>query len=333
MMDWSNLTFQYYDVNAHVEYIWQNGAWDQGKLVEKAEITIHVGAQCLHYGQAAFEGLKAYRGKDGKIRIFRLDENAKRLASSANRTMMAEVSEELFKEAVIKAVEANEEFVPPYGTGGSLYIRPLLIGSGPMLAVAPANEYRLLVVVTPVGTYYKDGVKAVDACVVEGYDRAAPGGVGHVKVAGNYAASLLPAKEARDKGFPINIYLDSKEHSFIDEFGTSNFIAIKGNTYITPDSPSILPSITNKTLITLAEDQGMKVERRPVRLDEIEDFEQIAACGTAVIVTPIHKIVTAEKTYTVGDGSLHPKLEELYKTILAIQYGEIEDKFNWNTVL
>lgn len=332
-MNWSELTFQYYDVNAHVEYIWQDGSWDAGKLVEKPEITMHVGAQCLHYGQAAFEGLKAFRGKDGKIRVFRLEENAKRLSNSAQRTMMADISEDLFKEAVTRAVEANEEFVPPYGTGGSLYIRPLLIGSGPMLAVAPATEYRLLIIVTPVGTYYKDGVKAVDACIVDGFDRAAPNGVGHVKVAGNYAASLVPSKEAKDKGFPINLYLDSKEHTFIDEFGTSNFIAIKGNKYITPESSSILPSITNKTLIALAEDQGMEIERRPVRLDEIEDFDTIAACGTAVIITPVHKVVTSEKTYTVGDGSLHPKLEELYNTILAIQFGETEDKFNWNTVL
>ena len=264
-----------------------------------------------------------------KLGIFRADENAKRLNSSARRTLMPELPEETFIDAVKKAVQANIDFVPPYESGGALYIRPLLIGSGARIGIQPADEYTFIVLVIPVGNYYKGGLKPVPAIIVDGYDRTAAGGTGSVKVAGNYAASLEPSKIAKDKGFHINLYLDSREHRFIDEFGTSNFIAIKGNNFITPKSDSILPSITNKSLMEIATDMGMTVERRPVEISEIADFDAIGACGTAVVLTPVSEIHHGEKIYRVGDGTVHPQLHSLYDRIVSIQKGKAEDKFNW----
>ena len=332
-LDWKNLGFQYLDTHCHIKYTCTDGQWDTGELMDSPYLNIHIAATALHYGQAAFEGLKAFRGSDGEVRIFRPEKNAERMRTTARRTFMAEVPTELFVSAIKKVVTANEEFIPPYGTGGSLYIRPLLIGSGPKIGVEPSAEYSFIVLVNPVGAYYKGGLNPVNAMVVNGYDRAAPNGVGHVKVAGNYAASLEPASVAKQAGFPINLYLDAKEHRFIDEFGTSNFIALKDNTYITPDSDSILPSITNMSLMQIAEDFGMKVERRPIEIDELNSFEQIAACGTAVVVTPVHKIVTANKIYEVGDGTVTSQLQQLFDTVTGIQYGEIEDRHNWCELL
>ena len=328
-IDWNNLGFEYMDTNCHVKYTWKNGSWNKGELVNDPHISLHIGATSLHYGQACFEGLKAFKGEDGKIRIFRADENSKRLNSSARRTQMPEVPEETFIDAVKTAVEENIDFVPPYESGGALYIRPLLIGSGPRIGIQPADEYSFIVLVIPVGNYYKGGLKPVPAVIVDGYDRTAAGGTGAVKVAGNYAASLEPQKIAKEKGFPINLYLDAKEHKYIDEFGTSNFIALKGNMYITPKSDSILPSITNKSLMTLAEDMGMTVERRPIEVNEISNFDAVGACGTAVVITPVSEIHHHDHVYKVGDGSVHPRLHELYDRIAAIQKGKAEDKFNW----
>ncbi|MCM8528746.1 MAG: branched-chain amino acid aminotransferase [Lentisphaeraceae bacterium] len=328
-IDWKNLGFEYMDTNCHVKYTWKNGSWNNGEAVADPHINLHIGATSLHYGQACFEGLKAFRGVDGKIRIFRADENSKRMNSSARRTQMPEVPEETFIEAVKTAVEKNIEFVPPYESGGALYIRPLLIGSGPRIGIQPADEYSFIVLVIPVGNYYKGGLKPVPAVIVNGYDRTAAGGTGSVKVAGNYAASLEPQKIAKEKGFPINLYLDAKEHKYIDEFGTSNFLALSGNKYITPKSDSILPSITNKSLMTIAKDMGMTVERRPVEISEITNFDSIGACGTAVVITPVSEIHHGDKVYKVGDGTVHPQLHKLYDRIIAIQKGKAEDKFNW----
>jgi branched-chain amino acid aminotransferase len=332
-IDWNNLGFEYMDTSCHIRYTWRDGSWNNGELVESPYLNLHIASTSLHYGQACFEGLKAFRGKDGKVRIFRAADNAHRMNSSAQRTLMAPVPEELFIEATKRVVEANADYIPPYESGGALYIRPLLIGSGPRIGIQPAAEYNFIILVTPVGNYYKGGLKPVAATIVDGFDRSAPGGTGDVKVAGNYAASLMPSSIAKKQGFPINLYLDSKEHKFIDEFGTSNFIAIKGNSYITPDSKTVLPSITNKSLMTIAEDIGMTVERRPVEISEVKEFDAVGACGTAVVITPVAEIHTATEIISIGDGTVHPVLHKLYDTITAIQKGQIEDKFNWCTTL
>jgi branched-chain amino acid aminotransferase len=332
-IDWNNLGFEYMDTKCHVKYTWKNGSWNNGEVVSSPYLNLHIGATCMHYGQACFEGLKAFRGVDGKIRIFRADENSKRINSSARRTLMPEISEQMFIEAVSTAVKENIDFVPPYESGGALYIRPLLVGTGARIGVQPADEYVFIVMVIPVGNYYKGGLKPVPAIIIDGFDRTAPGGTGSVKVAGNYAASLKPSKLAKEKGFPINLYLDSREHRFIDEFGTSNFIAIKGNSYITPKSESILPSITNKSLLTLAEEMGMDVQVRPIDIAEIAHFDAVGACGTAVVITPVSEIHHGDKIIKYSSETVHPTLLKLYEKITSIQKGLIADKYNWCVIV
>lgn len=328
-LDWDNLGFEYRDVACHIKYTWKDGAWDAGELVEDPYVKIHIAATSIHYGQAAFEGLKAFRGVDDKVRIFRPEENAQRMQKSSERVFMANISEEMFTDAVDRVVTANTDYIPPYGTDGALYIRPVLFGTGPRIGIQPADEYTFIVLVTPVGAYYKGGLNAVDAVIIEGYDRAASEGVGSVKLAGNYAASLMPASIAKAQGYPINLYLDSKEKRFIDEFGTSNFIALKGNSYVTPCSPSVLPSITNKSLMTLAEDMGMTVERRPVEVNELAEMDQVAACGTAVVMTPINAVMYKSELHKTSGEGIDERLQALYDRMTGIQYGREEDKFNW----
>jgi len=331
-IDWNSLGFAFLDTNCHIRHVWKNGAWGEGELVESPYLNIHIAATALHYGQAAFEGLKAFRRKDGKVSLFRPEENARRMAVTARRTCMAEVPEELFIEACKRVVKANIEYVPPYGTGGSLYVRPLLIGSGPQIGVAPADEYTFIVLVTPVGPYYKGGLQAVKAIVLDNYDRAAPQGTGHIKVAGNYAVSLYPHLEAKKAGYPVELYLDAKEHKWIDEFSTSNFLAItKNGTYVTVKSTSILPSITNLSLQQIAKDLEIPVEVRPIAFDEITEFAEVAACGTAVVITPVCQIERAGKVYKTGpETGCGPVLEKLYKAVQGIQYGELPDTHGWN---
>ena len=329
-IDWQNLSFLYQETNSFICYSWKNGQWDKGELSSQYNMSIHVGATCLHYGQAVFEGLKAFRSKDGTINVFRPQENAKRFNKSCSRILMPNVEEELFLEAIEKVILANREFIPPYGTGCSLYIRPLMIGTGPKIGVEASDEYKFIVLVLPVGSYYKDGLSSVDAIIIDGYSRAASNGVGNVKVAGNYAASLKPSKIAQSKGYPINLYLDAKEGKFIDEFGTSNFIALKDDEYITPTSNSILESITNLSLMTIAQDMGLKVNRRQVLLEEVNSFKQIAACGTAVVITPINDIYYNDKTYRAKSRGIDPVLNELYHRVLDIQHGDAEDIYKWN---
>ncbi len=224
---WEELGFEFMQTNGHVEYRCRSGVWDKGELKPDLQITMSAAATCLHYGQAIFEGLKAFRCKDGKVRVFRDDENCMRMNDSAAYVHCAHVPLEIFQSAIDRVIKANAEFVPPYGTGGSLYVRPLLIGTGPKIGVSPSDEYTFLVLVTPVGPYYKGGMaKPLEALVLEDYDRAAPSGTGRYKVAGNYAASLMPSHIAKKKGYPITLFLDSRTHEFIDEFGTSNFIGI-----------------------------------------------------------------------------------------------------------
>lgn len=335
-IDWKNLGFRISETDYNVRCYYRNGKWGELEISSSAQITMHMGATCLHYGQESFEGLKAYRGEDGRIRLFRYDENAKRMLNSAKGIMLAEVPQSLFQEAVEKVVKLNERFVPPYGTGASLYIRPLLIGTGPQVGVRPADEFLFMVFVMPVGPYFKEGFKPVDIMITRDHDRAAPLGTGHLKVGGNYAASMTSVAEAHDAGFATALYLDAREKKYIDEAGPANFFAIKDNTYITPDSTSILPSITNKSLQQIALDMGMKVEKRHVEVSELETFEETGACGTAAVITPIRKIVDVDqnKTYAYGDGSNPGKVTtKLYEKLIGIQYGDIEDPYGWITIL
>mmetsp|Transcript_2019 Transcript_2019/g.2973 ORF Transcript_2019/g.2973 Transcript_2019/m.2973 type:complete len:404 (+) Transcript_2019:149-1360(+) len=338
---WEELGFEFRPTNSHVCLTYKAGEWGAPELVKEPYINIHIGATALHYGQACFEGLKAFAHEDGSVHIFRPDENAKRMQSSCERTMMASLPTEKFMEAVNTAVRDNIEYVPPYGSGGALYIRPLLFGSGPRIGLQPADEYTFLCLVMPVGDYYKGGLaKPVDGIIVKGYDRAAPQGVGHVKVAGNYAADLLPNSLSKQQGFPIGLYLDAKTQTMVEEFSTSNFVGInvEENKFVTPKSGSVLPSITNKSLMTIAKDEGLTVEAREIPLEELETFDEVLAVGTAVVVTPVGSITmlgkdeTNTKRYKFGENSeeVGAVTQRLYDKVRAIQNGEVEDKYGWN---
>lgn len=335
-LNWSELPFGYIKTNYNVRCYYRDGKWGELEVSSSEIINIHMAATCLHYGQEAFEGLKAFRGKDGKVRVFRMEENAKRLQTSSQGIKMAEFPVDRFEEAVCKVVKLNERFVPPYGSGASLYIRPLLIGLGAQVGVSPASEYLFLLFVTPVGPYFKTGFKPVPVCIMRGYDRAAPQGTGTIKVGGNYAASLAAGSKANEQGYSAVLYLDPKEKKYLDECGPANFFAIRDNTYITPASNSILPSITNKSLIQLAEDMGMKVERRPVLVEELSSFEEAAECGTAAVVTPISKIDDLDegKSYIYSkDGKPGVVCEKLYNKLRAIQNGDEPDPYGWVKII
>ena len=333
-IDWKNLSFGYTRTKYNVRTYFRNGKWGALEASSEETINIHMAATALHYGQEAFEGLKAFRGKDGKIRIFRWEENAKRLQRSAEAILMEPVPTELFKKAMVKVIKMNEDYIPPYGTGSSLYLRPLLIGTGPQVGVKPADEYLFMIFVTPVGPYFKEGFKPVDIELVRDFDRAAPQGTGNVKVGGNYAASLRAGTRAHDGGFAANLFLDAKTKTYIDEAGPANFFGIKEGKYITPDSPSILPSITNMCLRNLAADMGLTVEKRNIRADELGTFDEVGACGTAAVISPIKRIHdrdSGEDYLYCKDGNAGPISTKLYETLQGIQMGEIDDKFNWNT--
>lgn len=335
-IDWANLSFGYMPTDYNVRYNYRNGEWGELEISSSEYINMHMAATCLHYGQEAFEGLKAFRGKDGKIRIFRLEGNAERLQSTCNGILMPELSTEKFREAIFKVVKLNERFVPPYESGASLYIRPLLIGTGAQVGVHPANEYMFVVFVTPVGPYFKGGFSTNPYVIIRQFDRSAPLGTGVYKVGGNYAASLRANQMAHEMGYTSEFYLDAKEKKYIDECGAANFFGIKDNTYITPKSTSILPSITNKSLMTLAEDMGLKVERRPIPEEELATFEEAGACGTAAVISPIQRIDDPEtgKSYVISkDGKPGPISTKLYNRLRAIQYGDEPDKFGWVTVI
>ena len=334
--DWKNLPFGYFKTDYNVRCYYRDGAWGELEVSTSEYVNLHIAATCLHYGQEAFEGLKVFRGVDGKVRIFRWEENAKRMQNSAFGIMMANVPEELFKEAVFKAVKLNEKYIPPYGEGASLYVRPLLIGSGPQVGVKPAKEYLFMVFVGPVGPYFKEGFNPVTVQIVRDYDRAAPLGTGVYKVGGNYAASLRPGERAHDEGFSSVLFLDAREKKFIDEAGPANFFGIKDNTYVTPNSQSILPSITNMSLRTIAKDMGLTVEQRSIAVEELSEFEEVGACGTAAVISPIKKIQDREtgKVYEYcKDGKAGPISTKLYNRLRGIQEGTLEDKFNWNTII
>lgn len=335
-INWSELSFGYMKTDYNVRCYYRDGKWSEPQLETSEELNLHMAATCLHYGQEAFEGLKAFKGKDGKVRIFRMRENALRLQASCQGIMMAELPVELFEEMVLTVVKKNMRFVPPYESGASLYIRPLLIGTSAQVGVKPSKEYTFIVFVMPVGPYFKEGFKPTPMVIMREYDRAAPLGTGTFKVGGNYAASLKSGEKAHAMGYSAVLYLDAKEKKYIDECGPANFFGIKNNTYITPKSTSILPSITNKSLMQLAEDMGMKVERRQIPEEELATFEEAGACGTAAVISPILRIddLTENKTYEFSkDGRAGVISEKLYKKLRAIQYGDEPDVHGWVTVV
>lgn len=335
-IDWSNLSFGYMPTDYNVRCYYRNGKWGEIEVSSEQTINLHMAATCLHYGQEAFEGLKAYRCPDGKVRVFRMDENAARLQSTCRGILMPELPTEIFQEMVRKVVKMNERFIPPYESGATLYIRPLLIGTGAQVGVRPADEYLFIIFVTPVGPYFKGGFATNPYVIIREFDRSAPLGTGIYKVGGNYAASLQANKKAHDLGYSCEFYLDAKEKKYIDECGAANFFGIKNNTYITPKSTSILPSITNKSLMQLAEDLGMKVERRPIPEEELATFEEAGACGTAAVISPIERIDDLEnnKSYVISkDGKPGPISLKLYTKLRNIQYGIEPDVHNWTQVV
>jgi len=337
-MDWSKLSFSFTPTDKYISCEYEDGIW--GKPVISSDINIPLSglAPSLHYGIECFEGLKAFRGQDGKIRLFRPDENAKRMQSSAAYLGMDAPTTEDFTNLCIMAIKENERYLPPYGSGASLYIRPVLFGSGSQLGIAPAKKQILFIAVAPVGSYSGQGnLVAVNGVIARKYDRAAGHGTGCYKVGGNYAASIHAGQVAKQQGYKAVLYLDPIEHKYIDEFASSNFFGIKDNTYITPLSNSILPSITNKSLEVAAKDLGMKVERRRVPSEELAEFKEVGECGTAVVITPVKSIddkpdidASECKCYTYGGIETCTKL---YNHIVGIQNGEIKDEHNWCVIL
>ncbi len=330
-LDWPNLDFGYHETDFNIRYTWSNGQGSSGELSSDQSLPVHIAATGLHYGQQCFEGLKVFEQKNGDVVVFRIEENAKRLIKSCEKIHMAPVPEELFVEAVSKVVNANRKFVPPYGTGASLYVRPLVFGSGAQVGVKPADEYTFIVLVTPVGPYFKTGFKPVHLVVEDEYDRAAPCGVGDVKVGGNYAAGMRASMRAKSNGFTEVLYLDAKEKQYIDESGPANFFGItEGGVYVTPQSESILPSITNKSLFTLAGEMGLKPERRQVHIEEIFGFQEAGCCGTAAVITPVGSITFGErKVVYAKDDKPGKYCTELYNQLTDIQLGNIRDTHGW----
>jgi len=339
---WEDLGFEFRPTKSNLRITYKDGEWGEMELCEDSFISIHMGATALHYGQACFEGLKAFAHEDDTVHVFRPDQNAIRLQSSCERTLMPVLPHDIFLKAVNEVVKDNIEYVPPYGSGGALYLRPLLFGSGPRIGLQPADEYTFVLMVMPVCDYYKGGLnKPVDGVIITDYDRAAPRGVGNVKVAGNYAADMLPNMLSKGKGYPISLYLDAATQGLVEEFSTSNFVGIdtEKSLYVTPKSGSVLPSITNKSLMTIAGDQGLTVEERDIPIGEMESFDEVLAVGTAVVVTPVGSVTmlggeedgTADKKYEFGSSEeVGPVTRKLYDRVRAIQFGEEEDTYGWN---
>lgn len=332
-LDWKNLGFAFLPTHGHIQSDFKDGKWGPLEFKRDPYLTMHVAANCLHYGQACFEGLKAFTTKDGKAVLFRPERNGERMLASADRICMEAPPVEMFVEACRLAADKNRDFLPPYGTGASLYLRPLLIGTEPTVGIKPSSTYTFIVLVTPVGPYYKDGFSPVDAIVTEDFDRAAPKGTGRAKFAGNYAASLKPGIMAKKMGYPIVLFTDPRENLYVDEFGTSNFIGItRDGQYKTPESQSILESITNEALQVLAKDMGLKVVRGPIRLSGLDQFAEVGACGTAAVITPVHSIQYRDRKFTFGEkGKAGETLTRLYQALQAVQYGEAPDKYGWLT--
>ena len=331
LLDWKNLGFSYIKTDYRFIARWKDGKWDSGELTTDSTLHIHEGSTALHYGQQCFEGLKAYRCKDGSINLFRPDQNAKRMQNTCDRLLMPQVPTELFIRACKEVVKANDRWVAPYGTGATLYLRPFVIGVGENIGVRPAPEYIFCVFCCPVGAYFKGGMKPSNF-LVTGYDRAAPHGTGGVKVGGNYAASLLPHELAAERKFADAIYLDPKTHTKIEEVGAANFFGIThDNKFITPLSPSILPSITKYSLLYLAKERlGMETIEGDVYINELEQFAEAGACGTAAVISPIGGIQYGDDFHVFySETEVGPITKRLYEELTGIQFGDIEAPEGW----
>ncbi|GAU77585.1 branched-chain amino acid aminotransferase [Fusibacter sp. 3D3] len=330
-IDWNNLGFGYTKTDFRYVSMWKDGAWDEGKLTEDNMISISESSTAIHYGQQCFEGLKAYTTSTGDVQLFRPDENAMRMNRSCRRVLMPEIPVEKFVDACIQVVKANLDYVPPYGTGATLYLRPYVIGVGHNLGVKPAPEFMFGVFCVPVGAYFKGGMAPVNFTIAD-MDRAAPYGTGAAKVGGNYAGSMMPHQEAVNKGFADCIYLDPMTHTKIEEVGAANFFGItKDNKFITPKSPSILPSITKYSLMYLAENYlKMAVEERDCEIDKIDEFTEAGACGTAAVITPIGGIDYKDKLHVFfSETEVGPVTKKLYDTLVGIQFGDVEAPEGW----
>lgn len=335
-LDWANIGFAYRDTNKRYVSNFKNGEWDNGILTEDATVVINESAGVLQYAQTCFEGLKAYTTEKGQIVIFRPDLNAQRMADTARRLEMPVFPEERFVEAVVETVKANAEFVPPYGSGATLYIRPYMFGSSPVIGVKPADEYQFRVFTTPVGPYFKGGVKPLTLCVSD-FDRAAPHGTGHIKAGLNYAMSLHPIVAAHEAGFDENMYLDAATRTKVEETGGANFLFVtKDNKVVTPKSDSILPSITRRSLMYVAKEYlGLEVEEREVLFEEVKDFAECGLCGTAAVISPVGKINDHGKEicFPSGMNEMGPITKKLYETLTDIQMGRIEAPEGWIKVI
>ena len=330
-IDWNNLGFNYIKTDYRYISIWENGEWDNGKLVTDNILSIEEGAPALHYGQQCFEGLKAYRTKDGSIQLFRPNKNAERMNQSCDRLLMPHIPVEKFIDACVQVIKANEKFVPPYGTGATLYLRPFLIGVGDNIGLKPASKFIFSVFCIPVGPYFKGGMKPVNFLVSD-YDRAAPNGTGAAKVGGNYAGSLIAQKKAKANGFADAIFLDPATHTKIEEVGSANFFGItKDNKFITPLSPSILPSITKYSLLEIAKDYfNMEVSEEDVFINDLDRFSEAGACGTAAVITPIGGIQMGEKLHVFySETEVGPITKKLYDTLIGIQFGDVKAPEGW----
>ena len=331
LLDWKNLGFSYIKTDYRFIARWKDGKWDNGELTTDSTLHIHEGSTALHYGQQCFEGLKAYRCKDGSINLFRPDQNAKRMQNTCDRLLMPQVPTELFIRACKEVVKANEKWVAPYGTGATLYLRPFVIGVGENIGVRPAPEYLFCVFCCPVGAYFKGGMKPSNFLVTD-YDRAAPHGTGGVKVGGNYAASLLPHELAAKRKFGDAIYLDPKTHTKIEEVGAANFFGItRDNKFITPRSDSILPSITKYSLLHLAKERlGMETIEGDVYINELDKFAEAGACGTAAVISPIGGIQYGDDFHVFySETEVGPITKRLYDELTGIQFGDVEAPEGW----
>ena len=339
-IDWSNLGFGYIQTDKRFVANYKNGAWDEGTLTDDATITMNECACVLQYAQTCFEGLKAYTTEDGKIVTFRPDLNAARMADTCKRLEMPVFPEDKWVDAIVKTIEANIDYVPPYGSGATLYIRPYMFGINPVIGVKPAEEYQFRVFTTPVGPYFKGGAKPITIRVSD-YDRAAPRGTGNIKAGLNYAMSLFQIVEAHNQGYAENMYLDPATRTKVEETGGANFIFVtKDGTLVTPKSDSILPSITRRSLMVVAEKYlGMKVEHREVQFSELKDFAECGLCGTAAVISPVGKIVDPrdgkhdEIAFPSGMEEMGPYTKKLYDTLTGIQMGRIEAPEGWIKVI
>lgn len=331
-INWSALGFKYTKTEKRYVAHCKNGQWSKGELTEDETITLNESAGVFQYAQTCFEGLKAYTAKNGKIVVFRPDLNAQRMADTCKRLCIPEFPKEMFLEAVEQVVKANAAYVPPYGTSASLYLRPFIIGSSPVIGVKACEEYQFRLFALPVGPYFKGGLNPIKIMVSD-YDRAAPNGTGNIKAGLNYAMSLYPGYLAKSKGYAENMYLDSKTRTYVEETGGANFLFVtKDNKVVTPKSETILPSITRRSLLVVAKDiLGLEVEERPVKFDEVEDFAECGLCGTAAVISPVGLVHTEEKDIIFnGDpNKVGPITKKLYDTLTGIQLGDIEGPKGW----